>query len=139
MKVPRSHKAYVLKEFEFVLTKMRETASIEERFYYYSALFGCIYHVMNIECTPDLVFLHHVLNTVHSAFMTRIQAIIRGAEKPVSIDDKILARLTELTETLAARIQTDMDSTDVCKSLISLVYATSGNGYYLMQKGEFAP
>jgi hypothetical protein len=139
MRIPGSLKAHVLKEFDFVINKMREPTPLDERFYYYSALYGCIYHVMNLECAPDLVFLHHVLNTVHTAFMTRVQAISRGAEKPVSIDDQMLTRLIELTQELAARIRSDADSTDVCKSLINLVYATTGNGYYLLQKGELVP
>ena len=82
MKIPRSLKAYVLKEFDFVISKMHEPISPDERFYYYSALFGCSSHVMNIEYTPDLVFLHHTLNTVHTAFMARFQAMSEELRNP---------------------------------------------------------
>ena len=136
MQIPQKLKTHTIKEFEFALTKLKEQSSLEERLYYYSALFGEVYRIMNIECSPELVFLHQVLNTVHTAFQVRLQAMTRGAERPVTIDERMLDALISLTESLVERIKADSDSTDVCIRLMNLAYATSGNGFYLYQKGE---
>ena len=48
MNVPADLKAHVLNEFDQVLQVFRSGASLEEKLYYYSAIFGAIYRVMNI-------------------------------------------------------------------------------------------
>jgi hypothetical protein len=136
MKIPQGLKGHALREFEFVLLKLKEKIPLDERLYYYSALFGEVYRIMNIECSRDLIFLHHALNTVHTAFQTRLQAITRGAERPIMIDDKMIEVLISLTNALSERIRDDKDSTDICIDLLTLAYATTGNGFYLYQKGE---
>lgn len=103
MRMPPNLKPYVLKEFDFVVAKLKEPLPLEERVYYYSALYGAVYRVMNIDCTPNLIFLHHILNAVHSVLAARLQAMSRAGERPIVIDEKMIARLTELTETLAGR------------------------------------
>ncbi len=136
MKIPQNFKAHAIKEFEFVISKLKEPSPIEDRLYYYSAMYGEINRIMNIECSRELVFLHQVLNTVHSLFQVRLQSATRGGERPLAIDDRMLNALISLSEELVERIRADRDSTDICISLINLAYATTGNGYYLYQKGE---
>ena len=87
MNVPADLKTHVLNEFDQVLPILRSAAPLEEKLYYYSAIFGAIYRVMNIRPSNDLIFLHHVLNTVHTAFQARLQAIKRDAERPVMIEE----------------------------------------------------
>jgi len=136
MKIPENLKGHAVKEFRLAIAKLKEQIPFDERLYYYSALFGEIYRVMNIECTPELVFLHHVLNTVHSAFQARLQAMTRNAERPVTLEDSMIEALVSLSESLLDRMVADQDSTDICLRLVNLAYATSGNGYYLYKKGE---
>jgi hypothetical protein len=136
MRVPQNLKTHILEEFGLVIAKLKEPIPLDERFYYYSAAFGAVYRAMNTECNQGLVFLHHTLTIVHSAFQTRLQAMNRGAERPVAIEGAMLEVLTKLTEDLRECIRLDQDSTAICIRLINLSYALSGNGYYLYKKGD---
>jgi hypothetical protein len=136
MEVPANLKAHVLDEFDQVLQVLRSGASLEEKLYYYSAIFGAIYRVMNIQPSNELIFVHHVLNTVHTAFQARLQAIKRDAERPVMIEEPMVEKLVQLMEKLRESIALGTDSTDICKNLTVLAYATTGNGYYLYKKGD---
>jgi len=135
MNIPLDLKAHVLDEFDGVLKVLHSDVSLEEKLYYYSAIFGAIYRVLNIQPSGELIFLHHALNTVHTAFQARLQATKRDAERPIMIEEPMVERLVQLMEELRKRIQQGVDSTDICKNLIALAYATTGNGYYLFKKG----
>ena len=136
MNISPELKAHVLAEFDQALNILRSGVSLEEKLYYYSAIFGAIYRVMNIQPSNELIFLHHVLNTVHAAFQARLQAIKRDAERPVVIEEPMVEKLVQLMEKLRESIALGTDSTDICKNLTVLAYVTTGNGYYLFKKGE---
>ena len=138
MNLSPSLQSHVLREFDNVIEVLRSGASLDEKLYYFSALYGAVYRVMNIEPSAELIFLHFVLNSVHTAFQARLQAIKRDAERPVMIENTMMERLIQLTQELQVKIRDGLDSTDVCKQLIVLAYATGGNGYYLFKKGDLS-
>jgi hypothetical protein len=135
MKVPEPYKSKLLSEFDHVLVRLTEERRPDEKMYYFSALHGTVNRVLNFECTDDLIFLHHVLSTLFAAFNGRIQALMQDAEPAIKLDPLLLDRLVEHTRNLAKALRDDTDPSDIYRKMIALAYATTGNGYYLYQKG----
>jgi len=135
MKVPEPYKSKLLSEFDHVLVRLTEERRPDEKMFHFSALHGTVNRILNFECTEDLIFLHHVLSTLFAAFNGRIQALMQGAEPAIKLDPLLLDKLVEHTRDLAACLREDKDASDIYRKMIALAYATTGNGYYLYQKG----
>lgn len=135
MKISDEYRAMLLKEFDHVIEKLVGEGRPDEKMYYFSALHGTVNRILNFECSADLVFLHHILNSTFTAFNGRIQAMMQGMETAVKLDNAIIEKLTDATKELAEVIRIDGDPSIVYRQLINLSYATTGNGYYLYEKG----
>jgi len=135
MKVPEPYKTKLLGEFDHVVEKLSEERRPDEKMYYFSALHGTVNRILNFECTEELILLHHVLNTLFTAFNGRIQALMQGAEPAIKLDPLLLDKLVEHTRNLAEALREDKDASDIYRKMIALAYATTGNGYYLYEKG----
>ena len=135
MMMSDGYRAMLLKEFDHVLEKLAREGRPDEKMYYFSALHGSVNRILNFECSADIVYLHHILNSTFTAFSGRIQAIAQGMETAVKLDNAIFGKLVDLTRELAEVIRVDGDPSTVYRQLINLAYATTGNGYYLYEKG----
>ena len=128
------YKEMIIKELEFVLQKMNESNSGDDKIYYFSAVQGMLHRVMNLEYTDDLLFSFFVTNETHKSFQQRILALKQG-ETVVKITERQLARLIEITKELLEAVRKDDNLDVVLKQYVILSYTTTGNGYYLMEKG----
>jgi hypothetical protein len=135
MKVPEPYKSKLLSEFDHVLVRLTEERRPDEKMFYFSALHGTVNRILNFECTEELIMLHHVLSTLFAAFNGRIQALMQAAEPAIKLDPLLLDKLVEHTRNLAEALREDKDPTGIYRKMIALAYATTGNGYYLYQKG----
>ena len=114
---------------------MKLIDGLTEKLYYFSALHGMVQRIMNIDFDRDLVFLHHALNQTHTAFSTRLAAMTRNTDKPITITEEMEVKLLNLLNDLLDSLKNNKDFHQSCIDMIILSYATTGNGYYLMQKG----
>jgi len=137
MNISSDNLDYISKEIDFVLQKMDEAATPEEKLYYFSALHGIINRVMNFKCDPILVFAHQVLSTVHTIFISRFASIKSGGEKHLAIPPEILEKLQgTLSEFKTALQQKELPKIySALQQFANIGYATTGNGFYLYQKG----
>ncbi len=128
---------YIVKEIDFVLQKMSEAATTEEKLYYFSAAHGVINRVMNFDCNPVLVFAHQVLSAVHGTFMSRLAAAKSGGEKHLAITPEMVKKLQETL----GKFRTALEQKDQAKiynamqQFANIGYTATGNGFYLYQKG----
>ena len=136
MKISDEYRAMLLKEFDHVIQKLAGEGRPDVKMHYFSALHGTVNRILNFECSADLVFLHHILNSTFTAFNGRIQAMMQGTETAVKLDNAIIEKLIDATKKLAEVIRIDGDPSIVYRQLINLAYATTGNGYYLLEKGS---
>jgi len=81
-----------------------------------------------------LLYIHHIVNDTHVAFQQRIAAIKRG-DTVVSITNEQMDSLECLSNELGDRFKQNEKTDDILRKFVALSYSTSGNGYYLMQKG----
>ncbi len=135
MDLSTENKEILLNEFELVLQKLKENVDLGKKLYYFSALHGIVRHIMNINYDDSLVYLHHILQSTHSAFTNRLNAMMNNAEKPIEITDQMINKLFSLVNELYKHIEKEKDYNSILEKMIVLSYATTGNGFYLYDKG----
>jgi len=135
MKLSTQNKKILLKEIEFAIEKMRETKDPKGKLYYFTAVYGVMHRIFNLDFAPELVFMHMVLNTTYNSIQERLATIERGEEKVVKIPDNLFDKLTEATQELAEKIKNNETTYEVLQRFVILGYVVSGNGYYLYEKG----
>ncbi len=128
---------HIAKEIDFVLQKISEAATTEEKLYYFSAVHGVINRVMNFDCNPVLVFAHQVLSSVHGIFMSRLAAAKSSGEKHLAVTPEMVKKLQETLEKFRTAFE-QKDEAKICNALqkfANIGYTATGNGFYLYQKG----
>ena len=126
---------YIADEIGIAVDMMRDAKGGQEKLYFFSAIFGALQRIYNIEYDDDLVFAFFVVNAVHQGFMQRITAFTQGGDSTVMISGAQFDRLTDLAEELGEMIQKKEDPTSTLKKMVIVMHSTTGNGYYLMKKG----
>lgn len=137
MKISDNYKKIIVDEFRSVAGKMKETEDLSKKLYWFSAAYGVVFRIFNLEFDATLVFLNWILNAAYSTISMRLAAIREGSDKTVDIPEGLFDSLQEVVEELAQNIEMENEH-DIFKNLqriANLAYATTGNGYYLYQKG----
>ncbi|MCJ7579197.1 MAG: hypothetical protein MUP98_01525 [Candidatus Aminicenantes bacterium] len=132
MKLSKQNKELLVKEIKFVLEKMHKEEDSKSKLYYFSAIFGLMHRIYNLEYSSDLVFAHFVLSSIHS----QINAGIQNPDKTIKIPVELFQKLEENTGKLLNAIEKDENLYEVLKKYSVLGYVTNGNGYYLYQRGK---
>lgn len=112
---------------------MKATEEPKSKLYYFSAIYGMMQRIFNLEFTADLVFIHFVINSAYNLINSRLES----PDKVIKIPENLFDKLIEATEELSNSIEKNVDLYEVLKKFILLGYTTTGNGYYLYQKGLF--
>jgi hypothetical protein len=136
MKLKTEHKKAILDDFAFAAQKMKELEALDQKMFYFSSTFGVLSRVFNIEFHPQLVMAHLVMTTAHANILTRINAM-KGGDNTVMLQKEFFEKLTLTVEEFAAKVKKDEDIYDVVQKIAVLTFVTTGNGYYLLQRGLF--
>lgn len=124
-----------LEEVNYSVEKMEKTSDPLQKLYYFSATYGVIQRLFNIEYNQDLVFAHFILSEAYKSFAGRIRIFKDNQDTTIPLLVEQMERLTNLTKELAKRIEGNKDLTDTLKKFVILAYSTTGNGFYLYEKG----
>lgn len=137
MNISKQYKEIIIEELNNVAIKMKESDDLAEKMYFFSAAYGMVHRIFNLEFNPTLVLIHTILNTAYSTISGRIEAVTRGQDRAVKIPKGLFDSLQKTIVDIADNISKD-DENKLFKNLqkiVNLSYATTGNGYYLFQKG----
>lgn len=137
MKLKAEHKKAIIEDFTYAIKTMREAQTFEEKLYYFSSTYGVLSRVFNLSFNPQLLFVHQILSTAHATILGRVQAIKSG-DTTILLKDDFFEKLTKAVEELANLIKSDKDVYEVLEKIAVLTFVTTGNGYYLLQKGTVA-
>jgi hypothetical protein len=135
MNINDNFRDIIVKEINYAVNKMDTSSSGEEKLYYFSAVYSVIQRIFNLEYDSDLVYAHSILHETYNAFLQRLQAIRKGGETLILLSEEHFKNLTAITKELAKKIEEKKDINTTLKKLAILSYTTTGNGYYLVQKG----
>lgn len=134
MKISKKMKELIISETEYSLKKMDQTATIEEKLYYFSAVQGVLQRVFNIEFSSEILFAHSIFNQTLQAFHQKLAATKQG-DVVFVIGDQHMGILAALTKEFLSNFEADNNTDDVLKKMVTLQYSITGNGNYLMEKG----
>jgi len=134
MDISDNNRKHIADEIEIAVNMMKESRDASEKLYYFSAIYGILQRIYNIEYDEDLVFAHLVIQLTHQGFMQRLAAIKQG-DSTVMISEEQFDKLTDLSDELGDKIRDNEDFVATLKKIVILLYSTQGNGYYLMKKG----
>lgn len=135
MQISDNLRKIIVDEFEYVVGQMRAEKDLSRKLYFFSATYGVIHRILNLEYDPTLNLLHMVLNGTYNAINSRVSALGQGIETGIGLPANLFEKLEETTETLGKAIEKDASPLDALERLAVLSYSTTGNGYYLFQKG----
>jgi len=135
MKINKIFKTAIVNEIKYVQKKMKENSSLEKKLFYYSAIPAQFLRVLNLEYDSDILYLHHVVNHTHGSFQQRLAAIKAG-DINIEVSERQIEQLESLLDDVVCVIEQKKKIDDVLKAFIELAYSTSGNGFYLMEKGS---
>ena len=136
MKLTPENKKIILEEFEFAIQKMKENKEPEQKLFYFSSTYGVISRIFNSKFDPQLAFIHMILNTVYINASARIIAF-KGGDKTIKLPDDYFDKLAQITEELYAKLKNDENSYEILEKFALLTFLTTGNGYYLYERGFF--
>jgi hypothetical protein len=131
MKLSTPIKEALVNEIGTALERMRASKDPNSIMFYFSAVYGILHRIFNIEYDSDLVFAHFVVNSTHQQINARLQV----TDKVIQIPENLFERLIETTGDFLEAIKDNKNLYEVLKEFTLLGYVTIGNGYYLYQKG----
>jgi hypothetical protein len=135
MGITEKYRKMIVGEIDFVVSKMEQSPTPDQKLYYFSGIYSVIQRVLNFEYDADLVYLHLVLRHTYDAFYTRLQAILKGGESIIPLEEIHFTKLSEICKELARSIEKKQETSEKLKKLAVLSYSTTGNGHYLRTKG----
>lgn len=135
MKISNNSRKLLVDEIEYIVEQMKNAEDINKLLYFFSAIYGIIQRVYNIEYNEDLVFAHFVLRSTHEQFLMRYKAIKQQRDTAVLIHQEQFEKLIKLSEEFGKKIKEQKRIDSILKHFTILITSTTGNGYYLMQKG----
>ncbi|RLC22445.1 MAG: hypothetical protein DRH93_09855 [Deltaproteobacteria bacterium] len=134
MRISKENKKLLKDEFAFIIDKMKSSEDPDEMLYYYSGIYGMLKRIFNIDFSHELVFSHFVIEKTHQTIIERLGAMKAG-QGIATFNKDFGPKFIECTEELMDGF---FDSKQRMKSLNKIVvlsFTTTGNGYYLNQKG----
>jgi len=134
MKTSESYRKVIAEEIDYVENMMNETPDIEKKIYFFSGIQATIQRIFNLEYDLDLVYIQVILQHTHVAFIQRLQAIKNG-DLVVPLLKEQIEQLIGIIKELSEKIRGNKPLDSTLKKFAILAYSTTGNGYYLFQKG----
>ena len=138
MRLPTELNKRLGDELRLAVTKMKEADSPHQKLYYFSVFFGEAGRVINWHWDEELVLIWAVTQAVQGALNQRLAATAQG-EPVLTITSSFLNALTHDAIALVEWIEKKGGKTellDILASLTKILYATTGNGFYLLEKGH---
>jgi len=135
MNISDNFRDIIVKEINYAVNRMDTSSGKEEKLYYFSAVYSVIQRIFNLEYDLDLVYAHSILRETYNAFLQRLQSIMKGGETLIPLNEEHFEKLTIITKELAKKIEEKKNIDNTLKKFTILSYTTTGNGYYLFQKG----
>jgi hypothetical protein len=131
LKISKENKKKLIEEIRFVIEKMKKEQDDKAKLYYFSAVYGIMQRIFNMEYSPDLIFVHFVISSTHNNINMRLI----NPDAVIKVPEDLLEKLMAATEELCVAIEKNHSLYEVLMKFTLLGYVTIGNGYYLYQKG----
>src|SRR4030042_4747408 len=106
MKLSPKMRSILVSEINFAIDKMLSTQNPMEKLYYFSAVYGAVNRVMNIEFDPELTFILQVTNSSYNVMITNLKLIKEG-QMVITFEENLFTKLENSLKQLANNIDKD--------------------------------
>jgi hypothetical protein len=127
----------LVREYRNAANKMKEAPNPTRKMFYFSVLFSETQRVLNWQWDRELVLIFIVTQTAHAQINTSMQTNALSQALPLDWQN-ILNKLTELTDEFATCFEKQEDLIVILGKFAEITYAVSGNGSYLLDKGDIS-
>ena len=134
MKTSESYRKIITDEIDYVENMMNKAKDIEKKLYFFSGIHAAIQRIFNLEYDSDLVYIQVILQHTYTALTQRLQAV-KNKDLVVPLLEVQIEHLMGIIKELSEKIRSNEDLDGTLKKFAILAYSTTGNGYYLFQKG----
>ncbi len=127
-------KKELVAELRRVEVSMRKEASIEKKIYYLSAAYGITSRTLRYQFNEDYLLADYVLTTCYNGLMDRFKRN-RSGETIVELQSVHFERIQDGLKILADAFETGGSILLPLEQILATMYATTGPGNYLREKG----
>ncbi len=134
MKINYPFKDEIVKEIDFVRKRMLNNREIEKKIFYYSGIYGIFRRILNLDYNPHLQFAEFMMNTTYQQLRQRYD-IIKSGDTLIPLTTEIFDVIIANLEEIGHKIEQEEDIFEELQKIVNITYLTTGNGYYLRDKG----
>ena len=137
MNISKTNHDILVKEFKDIKQMIESTDILEDKPYYFTAIYGIINRVMNLQSDSTLIFIHQILQNCYLAITQRLSARIKqnvSTDIPNEIIKEFFLILDEFI--LAFELKDKIRIWEILQRFSNLSYAMSGNGYYMYLRNK---
>jgi len=135
MNISDESRKVIVNEIGFVIKMMDKSQDPSQKLYYFSGVYALIQRIINQDFDKDLVLAHLVLKHTYESFQHRFHAIYRGGDKTIVLNDEQLNGIGDCLKEFSKAIEKKESINIILNKFAILAYSTTGNGFYLLQKG----
>jgi len=138
MNISDNYKDIIVNEFRRIAELMKNTKDISKKLYFFSATYGIVHRIFNIEFDDTLVCIHVVLNATYNLISARAnnirQSIDAAIDLPQDLFESLQERIVELSDNIENKNEHEIFKN--LQKISKIAYVTTGNGYYLYLQGK---
>ena len=139
MKLSENYRSVLASELEYVAQRIKATDRPLEKTYYYSAAYGIVYRLLNLQYSRSLLLMHQVLEVTHRIVNARAVESTQGQNSHIPFAPPMMDKIADVLTQMAAAVAQDQPVIHLLEQITELAYVFTGNGYYLLQKGSLKP
>jgi len=121
-------------ELRRVELSMRREEKVEKKIYYLSAAYGITSRTLRYSFTEDYLLADFVLNTTYNGLIGRYK-LIRSGDATVELQPIHFERIQDGLKMLADAFESGDSILLPLEQILAAMYATTGPGNYLREKG----
>jgi len=121
-------------ELRRVELMMRMEERVEKKIYYFSAAYGITSRTLRYSFTEDYLLADFVLNTSYNGLLERFKRI-RSGDTTVELKPVHFGRIQDGLKMLADAFESKTSILVPLEEILKAMYATTGPGNYLFEKG----
>jgi hypothetical protein len=136
LEIQASMRKEIENEFKYVSDKIIAEKDTRRKAFFYSAAYGVIRRIVNLQYDPQLSLMELILETSYNTINDRVNRIVVGNDVTVPLIDGFFEKLAQAINDLADCVKSDKDTYKILEHIVVLTHTTTGNGYYLYTKGD---
>lgn len=136
MKLSVEMRKTLVEEIRYAVEKMSKSERLNDKVYFFSAVYGIIDRVFNLEYDPELIFIYQVTRQAFEAINQKLALMTQAPPSyGTSIPQNLFPRLQDDLVNLAEKIEKDQSTYALLQDIANISYSVTGNGSYLVFKG----